>query len=746
MKCFSAYFVGILILIAGNSAAQTSGAVKVYTVPTGRLFHVDGVYHQDPTAHLWTAGTKHVLGTDKGQETGIIKTRYAFQDWKVNGGTVLTTNPVVTVTADPSLKEFYATFTVEHALTLNISTCVDTNCTVAGKVYVNGTSYSADADIYFSHGSTVKLMAEPAAGFVFDGWEAGPLQQITGFLNTVTLNGPAIVRPRFLLARGINLVTEPAELDLYADRARVSTPRTLDWAYGSTHTLGVPTPQMDKFGRWYIFSKWSDGVGENRSYTVQPSRVPETFTAIFVPSTSTDLRTSPPGLNVVVDGRDNWNTFLFPWGAGETHQIEAPQQQTDAQGRLWQFSSWSNGGGRAQSYTVPVGQMGETIRLTAVYTPLAQMTVTSAVSGLTIQVDGADCATPCEVQKAVGTVVRVSAPGSLALGENSRSDFEGWPGSGSLSPEWAVTLAHDPLSPHLTYRTLNRLVAAANPAEGASWRMQPASPDGFYDVNETVTVTAVSEPGFRFRRWAGDASGSAPATSVSMNAPRRVEAMLERIPYIAPAGVANAAGGPPENGVAPGSIVSIFGSSFAPETLVGADSPLGQAIGCLTVRLGSRLMPLFFISPSQINFQLPEDTPVGEHRLVVSCEGLPDVDATFQVGRNAPGLFPGAVLHEDGSVVTVESPARRGELLTIYGTGFGPAAVPRPFGFAPVEPSAVVDPVVVQVGDVAITPERAFAVAGRVGLDAVQFRLPEGAAGRVSVTVSGKSSNSVEVW
>jgi hypothetical protein len=48
------------------------------------------------------------------------------------------------------------------------------------------------------------------------------------------------------------------------------------------------------------------------------------------------------------------------------------------------------------------------------------------------------------------------------------------------------------------------------------------------------------------------------------------------------------------------------------------------------------------------------------------------------------------------------------------------------------------------VGETAITPERSFAAAGRVGLDAVQFRLPEGAAGRVSVIVNGKASNSVE--
>jgi hypothetical protein len=154
----------------------------------------------------------------------------------------------------------------------------------------------------------------------------------------------------------------------------------------------------------------------------------------------------------VIDGRDTWPAYLFPWGAGETHRIEAPEQQTDRQGRVWQFSSWSNGGTRAQDYRVPAGPAGETIRLTAVYSAVGRLTVTSAVSGLTIQVDGTDCATPCEVRKPVGTVVRVSAPASLRLGDFSRSDFDGWPGSGSYAPEWSVTLGEDPIECRPTYR------------------------------------------------------------------------------------------------------------------------------------------------------------------------------------------------------------------------------------------------------------------------------------------------------
>ena len=77
----------------------------------------------------------------------------------------------------------------------------------------------------------------------------------------------------------------------------------------------------------------------------------------------------------------------------------------------------------------------------------------------------------------------------------------------------------------------------------------------------------------------------------------------------------------------------------------------------------------------------------------MSCLGLPDVQATFTVVRNAPGLFQGehslaVATHEDGSPVTADAPAKSGELLTFYGTGFGPAERGRPFGFAPSTASA----------------------------------------------------------
>jgi uncharacterized protein (TIGR03437 family) len=755
MQKISRNFPALFLFFAATSLAQSGAGTRVYTVPDGLAFNVDGQHYTGPTTSFWPTGTKHVLEALVAQVGGLnVKSRYAFKSWQYVGGT-MPGGAIVTVTADPALKEFFAVYSVQHALDIVFNTCTGTpECPIPGTVYVNDTPVTQTTELFLDAGSNVKLVAVPADGYVFDGWGQGDNQNIQGFLNTVSLLTPSIVRPRFLPARKVQLATIPAELDLFADRARVPTPSTLDWAFGSTHVIGAPTPQMDKHGAWWAFSKWSDGGAVDHTFVASSGGPLDALTATYVPATVVDLKTNPVGLPLKVDGRDNWPNFFFPWAAGEVHKIEAPLQQTDDKGHVWNFVAWSNGASRVQDFTVPLGEApGSTIRVTANYAPVGHLLVSSTISGLSIKVDGADCGTPCDLQKPVGTIVKLSAPPSIALGDNARADFDGWPGSGSLATEWTVTLGADPVMPNLTYRRMNRLIAASTPADGAAWRIDPASPDGYYDALATVKLSVTAQPGYRFRRWNGDAAGTTPFTSVAMNTPRLVEAMLDRVPYIAPAGVQNAAGATPLAAVAPGSIVSIFGASFAPDVMVGPSAPLAQALGCVTVRIGDRLLPLFFVSPSQINFQMPDDVQPSDQRVVVSCEGLPDVQSMVTVDRNAPGLFQdanavGAVVHEDGSAVSVNAPAKRGELLTMFGTGFGPTDRVRPFGFPlPADSTySIVDAVSIQAGDATFGAERAFGAPGRVGVDAVQFRLPDGiAAGAVQlrVSVNGKDSNTV---
>jgi len=83
--------------------------------------------------------------------------------------------------------------------------------------------------------------------------------------------------------------------------------------------------------------------------------------------------------------------------------------------------------------------------------------------------------------------------------------------------------------------------------------------------------------------------------------------------------------------------------------------------------------------------------------------------------------------HADGSPVDAGNPARAGETLALYGTGFGPYLRRPPDGFAvPAAPTyPLADPVEVIAGEAVIEPLFSGAAPGQVGAVVTRFRVPE---------------------
>jgi uncharacterized protein (TIGR03437 family) len=749
----------ILAAFIPRCQGQDEGTTtQVSTMPPGLYFSVDGQYYQTTMSAVWPNGSKHTLEVYQPIQT-VGRTQATFSNWLFSGGGSFNGTTMV-ITAGPSISSYQAVFSVNYDLSLIFFSCSDpVSCQASpGVIYANNVPYTSDQDLWEAAGSSVTLLAFPNPGFVFVGWLSGQNEAIQGFQNTVTMAAPVMVYPMFQVSSLINLTTVPPGLEVLADHTPVTTPISMDWGWGSTHSVGTISPQMDNVGHYWTFSSWSDGGAANHSYQVAGSNEPTTLTATFVPAATITLVTSPAGLSLTVDGQSNWPSYIFIWGTGETHTLLAPAQQTDAQGKLWAFGSWSNGGAETQSFTVPTVAPGSGVRLVATYNLVGQLTVNSPLSGLTVTVDGASCSTPCSIQRPVGTQVHVSAPASVPLGVGTRADMSGWTGSvPAPAGDWVGILTGDVEAISANYQTMNLLTTAAIPAGSATWSVQPSSPDGYYASTTTVNVSVTAQAGYRFHGWSGDLSGTVPSGTVSMNAPRTVTALFDVVPYIPPTGVQNGAGPTPQTGVAAGSVISIFGANLATAVVTGPNSPLAQTLSGTVVQVGNRLLPLFFVSPAQINAELPADLTLGPQTLTVSAQGQPDVNASFTVVRDAPGLFEQAVngqsfavaLHEDGTAVTTGSPAGHGELLTVYGTGFGPTDPVRPMGFAVPEtpPFVLVDAASVQVGGAAIAAENAFAVAGSVAVDAVQFRLGNGAPtatnAALTVTINGQQSNTV---
>ena len=429
----AALFTMSMALAPVFHAQDGNTVTRVRTDPPDAFYTVDGTSYSGPSGAIWPAGSKHTLYANSPQNPpGKPKTQYVWKEWDF-GANVVKLNPVA-VTASSSIPEMVAVFDVAYALSLVYFDCPDpANCSSPGAIYVNNAPYYSSQDIYFNAGSQVILQAIPNPGWVFLGWAAANGQLITGFQNTVTMTRPMEVYPKFTPARKVTLLTNPPSLQVLADRAPIITPATLDWGLGTLHSLGPVSPQQDSLGKYWVFQSWSDQGAANHAYQVNPSTGGDTVTATYVPAAPVALLTQPVGLPLKVDGvtttLNPLNPYYYAWGVGEKHTVEAPAQQTDAQGRVWRFSAWSNGGDEAQEVTVPLdADVTGGMRLTAVYTQLGQLTVTSPVAALSVIVDGESCTVPCKVLRALGQKVQIAVPYSIPQGDGSRLDFNGWPG------------------------------------------------------------------------------------------------------------------------------------------------------------------------------------------------------------------------------------------------------------------------------------------------------------------------------
>jgi uncharacterized protein (TIGR03437 family) len=91
-------------------------------------------------------------------------------------------------------------------------------------------------------------------------------------------------------------------------------------------------------------------------------------------------------------------------------------------------------------------------------------------------------------------------------------------------------------------------------------------------------------------------------------------------------------------------IVATFGSGLATATQVATSVPLPTTLAGTTVKVKDstgteRLAPLFFVSPGQINHQIPPGTATGTATMTVTVGNTRGASGTAQIASVAPGLF-----------------------------------------------------------------------------------------------------------
>jgi uncharacterized protein (TIGR03437 family) len=213
-------------------------------------------------------------------------------------------------------------------------------------------------------------------------------------------------------------------------------------------------------------------------------------------------------------------------------------------------------------------------------------------------------------------------------------------------------------------------------------------------------------------------------------------------------GVSNAASFAP-GPVAPGEIVTIFGSVLGPATGVAADSAgkIGTSLGGTEVFFNSFRAPILYSSAGQVSVIVPYELAGASSTSVqVEYQSIESTSVDVRVIDSAPGIFTvnlagqGAIINQNGTINSTTDGAPIGSTVSIYATGEGqtsPAGVDGAIngGSLPL-PVPVTSPVTVQIGGLPATVTYAGGAPNEVeGLLQVNATIPAGVPKGSSVAV-----------
>ena len=205
--------------------------------------------------------------------------------------------------------------------------------------------------------------------------------------------------------------------------------------------------------------------------------------------------------------------------------------------------------------------------------------------------------------------------------------------------------------------------------------------------------------------------------------------------------------------------MSVFGSQLAPVSVSASSVPLPTMLAGTTVTINGIPAPLYYVSPTQLNIQIPYEVSLGPS-LTVQNNGA-GVNYILSVAGTAPAIFTtnaqgtgqGSILNNTTyQLVDASHPATPGSAyIQIYCIGLGPVSNQPPDGSAsPSGPLAeTTTPTQVTIGNVQADVIFSGLAPGYVGLYQVNALVPAGvAAGSavpVVISMGGASSNTVTI-
>ncbi len=204
-----------------------------------------------------------------------------------------------------------------------------------------------------------------------------------------------------------------------------------------------------------------------------------------------------------------------------------------------------------------------------------------------------------------------------------------------------------------------------------------------------------------------------------------------------PAAATGAANFDPQ-AIAPGGLISVFGSGLSAVTVSASEVPLPISLADVAVTIGGLRCPLLYVSPGQINVQVPYEVPAGPAKLIVTAQGAASAPLSINILEDAPAIFGIA------SKAT-SAPLTPGSYISVYVTGLGPMTSQVATGSAAPAGAVITAalPVTATIGGVPATVQFAGLAPGYPGVGQVNLQIPQLAPGTypVVISVNGSSSN-----
>lgn len=167
---------------------------------------------------------------------------------------------------------------------------------------------------------------------------------------------------------------------------------------------------------------------------------------------------------------------------------------------------------------------------------------------------------------------------------------------------------------------------------------------------------------------------------VALQAPTMNSTLSTTGVFLNPQGIVNAGSSAPFTaGLAPGELLTLYGSNLAPGIQVASVVPFPTLLGKVQVNINGIAAPLYYVTPTQISAIVPYGVTGSIANVQVINDNVASNTVSALVAKTAPGVLTqlqnglgyGDAVHLDGTLVNAKNPAQMGETLSVFVTGLG---------------------------------------------------------------------------